>query len=378
MSYSAIVIVLTLTSLGSLLLGPLGPLLRTVALGLIALVGAYYYFNRHQSSKLLYALIASILPIITSLFMQNKPNYYETLLTLIFSIIFVFYLDIKWRPQSLRIVHLALVTIIAISTVSYVTIHNPLFGNLNALGIISATAILYSFFTMRIGAISKSVFTASSVISFAGVVTSGSRSPIIAIVASSIVILFLKKLDKVLNLKPMVMYTATTSIIAIIYYLNVYIYLYLPKSLLGEQANLFSRKYFGKNLFSGRQDRWEDAIQIVQTHSIWGTGKDIWVDQYSPQLSFHNLGLQYLVQFGLFGIIFLLLFTIFMFRGVNAKHNNYSFFMILFSLFVQMYEVLFFQNNIAVGLLLLLCIVTLNTSAKHKGGTSENLPNSQS
>ncbi len=94
---------------------------------------------------------------------------------------------------------------------------------------------------------------------------------------------------------------------------------------LGIKLNEFSRAYFGKNFFSGRQIIWHNLIEAIKKHPIIGYGLDaLPSDIYATHLSAHNTFLQVALQTGVVGLVLLLNILVKIFKKLARKVDSWS------------------------------------------------------
>lgn len=76
---------------------------------------------------------------------------------------------------------------------------------------------------------------------------------------------------------------------------------------LGDALQSFSRTYFNKNFFSGRQEVWSNVLEAIEGHELFGLGLEAVPSMiYDTDYSCHNLYLQTMLQTGIVGLLLIL------------------------------------------------------------------------
>lgn len=141
---------------------------------------------------------------------------------------------------------------------------------------------------------------------------------------------------------------------------------------LGAKLELFSREFFNKNFFSGRQEVWAMLLQAIEGNELFGLGLGmVPSDVYSTTFSAHNLYLQTILQSGIIGLIFVLAVLLLLLMRIS-KANNWSACVgvaFVVALIVhECFEVSLTQNNIQYGLMFWVIIaiaVSLSSGIRH-------------
>ena len=152
-------------------------------------------------------------------------------------------------------------------------------------------------------------------------------------------------------------YRMTFFAIVIVLVLFTFFYLYLSTNTneLVFKVNEISQKLFNKNIFSGRQVLWIDAINLIKEKWMFGYGTGVLGGQLiGVDISLHNLYIQLLIQNGVFGLIsfIFLLYSIWML----FYHNKNSFIVRLTASFFvasivhNNFEIILLQNQVAMAL----------------------------
>lgn len=138
---------------------------------------------------------------------------------------------------------------------------------------------------------------------------------------------------------------------------GIFIFLYAKSgySEIGIRLNEMSIRYFGKNLYSGRQIIWHELIEAIKEKPIFGYGLNILPsDIYNTHLSAHNTFLQVALQSGILGLF--LLVNIMLNIARNALNNSDSWFAtigvasIISIIFHECFESCLVQNMLVTGL----------------------------
>lgn len=138
---------------------------------------------------------------------------------------------------------------------------------------------------------------------------------------------------------------------------GILIFLYAESgySELGIRLNEMSIRYFGKNLYSGRQIIWHELIEAINEKPLFGYGLNtLPSDIYDTPLSAHNTFLQVALQSGIVGLF--LLVNILLNISRNALNNSDSWFAtisvasIIAIIFHECFEACLVQNMLVTGL----------------------------
>jgi len=137
--------------------------------------------------------------------------------------------------------------------------------------------------------------------------------------------------------------------------LFIFIYTESGYSELGIRLNEMSIKYFGKNLYSGRQIIWHELIEAIKEKPILGYGLNILPsDIYDTHLSAHNTFLQVALQSGIVGLLLLINVLLKISRNV-INNNDYRISIIgvasiIAIIFHECFEACLVQNMLVTGL----------------------------
>lgn len=147
------------------------------------------------------------------------------------------------------------------------------------------------------------------------------RGPLLAYVAFVITYIFW---DKITSHKKA--YIAYFYVILSLSIITPFIYLSLsqPGSELGSIVNIFTIKYTGSRLFSGREDIWPYVIDMIKSRPLWGSGIGVnLLESSSIEVSAHNLFLFIVLQTGIIGL-FLFIQQLYQFWICYFQRNQYS------------------------------------------------------
>lgn len=135
------------------------------------------------------------------------------------------------------------------------------------------------------------------------------------------------------------------------------LYVWLYNSNYRIVINDFSRRYFRKNFFSGRQNIWDGLFELIKQNILIGYGFDGNPEKLlGVSLSSHNWYVQILLQMGIIGYIFMINILRAIWKTLNSLKDSFislstcAFFIGV--LFWQCFEVAITQNNIPVGILI--------------------------
>lgn len=122
-----------------------------------------------------------------------------------------------------------------------------------------------------------------------------------------------------------------------------------------EVVDAMSREYFGKRLFSGREDIWIFALEAIAERPFLGWGAGIRLSDIAEwHLSVHNFYLQVALQVGLVGLILVIASFAIVWRVMWSARNHgvirVTGAYIAGTLILQTFEVTLTQNNLAFGL----------------------------
>ena len=134
------------------------------------------------------------------------------------------------------------------------------------------------------------------------------------------------------------------------------IYVGLYQSEFRKILNEFSRKYFRKNFFSGRQVLWAPIIDAIKEKLLLGYGLDMAPEKIlGIGRSSHNWYIQTLLQVGIIGYLLTINIIRIVWNALQKFKDNFTSLsvagFIIGMLLWQCFEVVLTQNNIQVGLL---------------------------
>ena len=131
-------------------------------------------------------------------------------------------------------------------------------------------------------------------------------------------------------------------------------YMRIYESPLKDIFNEFSRTYFHKNFFSGRQHLWGTLTQLILNRPVIGYGLDVTPESLlGGTWSSHNWYLQVLLQMGIIGFVLLILLLRMIWRDLlllNKRQTIISAGFLMGVLFWQCFEVSLTQNNFPSGI----------------------------
>ena len=128
---------------------------------------------------------------------------------------------------------------------------------------------------------------------------------------------------------------------------------------MGDLINTYSKLYFEKNLYSGRQEIWFSIIESMTGHvKIFGHGTGSGLgDIVGADLSAHNSFFQIFFQTGLFGLI---LVIIFLYKSVpinlSLKQDKIKVAFLSAIILPASAEVFIFQNHPVISMLLMIVL----------------------
>lgn len=141
---------------------------------------------------------------------------------------------------------------------------------------------------------------------------------------------------------------------SIFLFMIIYVYWYSNPNSIVLIVNEFSRKVFGKNLYSGRQVLWSNVLVKIKDNLVWGYGTGVSGGALIESgISVHNLYLQLLVQNGILGLgsFLILLISIWMIfwksRGHFLTRLSASFF--IASIVHNTFELILLQNHMSMA-----------------------------
>lgn len=137
-------------------------------------------------------------------------------------------------------------------------------------------------------------------------------------------------------------------------FLFISIYVSLSYMRLGDILNDLSRSIFNKNLFSGRTEIWIEVIKKVIEKPFFGYGIGVKASHITDiNLTTHNMYLQFLMEFGIIGIVLFSLLFISIWRLLMRRLDHFvvrwtSCFMLSILVYLS-FEVTLFQNNYSIA-----------------------------
>lgn len=187
----------------------------------------------------------------------------------------------------------------------------------NSIGLISFLQIYFSLLTINkiSGKAIKIIAGISCVLNIIIIILTNSRTSLIGITVVFICFFFWRLV------KNKQMLITSTILIISIFGINFYINLF--NSLEGIKLNNLIKEYTGKNLFSGRQLLWSNAIKNVQDtgNYLWGMGNNTILPYAQDNLGYlHNSFVQVFYSTGIIGLMLFVVFLLFI--GWHFKINN--------------------------------------------------------
>lgn len=132
------------------------------------------------------------------------------------------------------------------------------------------------------------------------------------------------------------------------------LYVLLSYIRLGAILNDWSRSIFNKNLFSGRTEIWIEVMKKVIEKPVFGYGIGVKPSHITHlKLTTHNMYLQFLMEFGIVGLILFILLLISIWRLLMKRIDHFvvrwsSCFMLSILVYLS-FELTLFQNNYSIA-----------------------------
>src|SRR5690625_724847 len=132
------------------------------------------------------------------------------------------------------------------------------------------------------------------------------------------------------------------------------LYVFLSYIRLGAILNDWSRSIFNKNLFSGRTEIWIEVMKKVIEKPVFGYGIGVKPSHITHlKLTTHNMYLQFLMEFGIVGLILFILLLISIWRLLMKRIDHFvvrwsSCFMLSILVYLS-FELTLFQNNYSIA-----------------------------
>ena len=117
----------------------------------------------------------------------------------------------------------------------------------------------------------------------------------------------------------------------------------------------YSRKFFHKNFFSGREILWSALLECIKENPLTGLGLNIIPSDVinNTTLSSHNLFLQIGIQMGIIGIVSIFMIFKNIIKLCSKSENNISILISCFCLgiiLIEFFEVTITQNLLISGI----------------------------
>lgn len=262
-----------------------------------------------------------------------------------------------WKARWLTpLANASLLGLAALDTASYVFRHTSIYSNPNLSGIISAALAVF-WLGVRTAQKRPARIIGDVLLLPCALVSlrfSDARGSAVALLVGLAVYLLAGRKNR--PLAP-ALAVSLTALIGIVNAAVIYLYTTFANSNTAIILNMKSRELFGKNAFSGREDRWATALEYIEKFPLLGSG-NAYTFEDETGISFHNLFLHMGVQYGLVGMLAILAFF-----GVLLRRARYTVEVALILLMAtcSIFEVFVFQNNIAVSLF----IITLMAVARY-------------
>ncbi|WP_172371516.1 O-antigen ligase family protein [Sporosarcina jiandibaonis] len=215
------------------------------------------------------------------------------------------------------------------------------FTNANSNGIIAFLLLFFCIINIReSNNILRIMNIYNTLFLIAALFIATSRAAMLAFVVVIFIYLIVKKLHKYI-------FSFIASII-IASQAFIFIYTKAKNTSLGTVLNDITVKYTGKNLFSGRERIWGEAIDdVVHSNRIWtGVGNNTQYDGFNGYL--HNLYVQLFYQSGFIGVLLisaLILAIAFIAMKVKTHKIDHNF-KILFAYFVGILVLQIFEGHL--------------------------------
>lgn len=208
----------------------------------------------------------------------------------------------------------------------------------NSIGILSFLLSYFSVITFKKSSkkIIRVIAQISLVLNIIMILVSHSRTSLFALITVYLCYLFWSLIKR--------RTTLLTGIVIIMSILFVNYYISLSNTYQGMRMNDIVREYTGKNLFSGRQLLWKDAInEVLYTDNyLSGMGNNTVLYSAVTNLGYlHNSFVQIFYNLGVIGLILFVLFLLFManhFKNSNTIDQKVSFSFFIGIIIMQNFE----------------------------------------
>lgn len=155
----------------------------------------------------------------------------------------------------------------------------------------------------------------------------------------------------------------------------IYLYTYSEEIQIFNFLNEFSRKYFNKSFYSGRNTIWKDLFEYIDKKPFFGYGSGVVTDNVIKNFdkSTHSFYIQVLLQVGWLGmllwcLLFYSIWDIFWLTKMN-KITRLSAAFFVGILVQNMFELTFYSNKISIGIMQWM-IIAIGISKAGKFGNS--------
>jgi O-antigen ligase len=312
---------------------------------LTALLIYYLVFNRNLIVSNSSLLIISLTLVFFTYYILNintqiplKPDYmlYLIIIFLTFLFISIFKNEIILLPVSIIFVFLYINILFLPRLISYMS-----FTNANSNGIIAFLLLFFCIINIKESNIILRIMNIyNSLFLITALFIATSRAAMLAFLVVIFIYLIVKKLHKYIF--------ALIASIIIASQAFIFIYTKAKNTSLGTVLNDITVKFTGKNLFSGRDRIWREAVdEVIHTGDIWtGVGNNTQYAGFNGYL--HNLYVQLFYQSGFIGVLLisaLILAIAFIAMKVKTYEVDHKF-KVFFAYFVGILVLQIFEGHL--------------------------------
>ena len=346
------IFLITILYLSSLCLSRINILngLGTISLIMLFSFSIVFIFNKKIKIKSRYLSILLIIFCVLIVFNTQNILSFAVIKQFVFLIILIFsfltfsnrfnYKDINFFIY--RCINFVFFLFVTLGFILLKRNNNILFPNTAGIAHISFISIVFNYYLYKENKTKKIDF----LIYFPLLVLSNGRIQIFSLIFMFIFIKFRKN-----RVKNKFFYICMFLIFVICTFLITYYYPKIYHNQLFYDVNLKVREITKKNLFSGRQYLWENALNNVRGHEIWGLGTDGSFEDihYNNQISIHNQYLQVYYNHGLVGVIVVLLILgkiwMMLYKYTSKKTGMLVVLYFYSFLIINIFSVSLLQNN---------------------------------
>ncbi|AIZ45750.1 hypothetical protein QR90_12720 [Deinococcus radiopugnans] len=349
MSISATAYAFALLALCSLLQLPGAVVLRFIGIAGLLAFGTYGVIRSGQISRTVVQGAAIITLLSVATLIHATSSTYNLVVSVIFILATALLFSLHQPFSTRQLARLATATAVVIPLADLASLlirHTTIFTNGNIAAIAHAALLLFyignrHLLPTRFPRLLDLVVIGSA---SASLYLSGGRSALIGAVLGLAYLVFTRRQ----GIWRMSVAAKGTLILAYSAFNVALIFFYtrFADTPLAGQLNELSRHYFQKNAFSGREDRWSEALDLLSANPLYGSGVSYLVVD-DTGLSFHNLALHIGVQYGALGIVAVLLTFALLLAHVNCRTEVA---LVILLMVASSFEVFLLQNNIGLGL----------------------------